>query len=138
MIVVAIIGLLAALAVPSFRMYVVRAHGSEGLYFVSAYKVQLAEQIMLTGRIPDDAGDPANVDYYETGGSGVVRRVRWSRQRAALEVWYGSDAGSELNGAILWLIPHLGADGGVAWTCRGHPDADFYMNPAYLPSTCRG
>jgi type IV pilus assembly protein PilA len=136
MIVVGIIGLLAALAIPSYRDMILRARVAEGLQFLSPYKQELSEQILTQGRIPNAAADPADVDYYDTGGSGVVHRVRWSKGRSALELWFGSDAGDELDGAILWLIPTLQAQG-ITWLCRGHPEAAFYMEPRYLPASCR-
>jgi len=137
MVVVAIIGVLAAIALPSYQDVMVRIRVAEGMQFLSPYKNQLAEQIETTGRLPNEAADPADVDYFETGGSGVVRRVRWSKGRSALEVWYGSDAGEELDGAILWLIPTLHEDGVITWKCRGHPEAAYYMEPRYLPGNCR-
>ena len=45
MIVVAIIGILAALAVPAYQDFVVRARVSEGISFVSPYKTRLTEYI---------------------------------------------------------------------------------------------
>lgn len=132
------IGILSAVAIPSYRDMMVRARVVEGLTFMSAYKNQLALEIIHLGRLPNEADDPANVDYLDTGNSGVVKRVRWSKGRSALEIWFGSGAGEELDGSILWLIPTLRADGGISWQCRGHPEATYYMEPRYLPASCRG
>lgn len=137
MIAVAVVGILAALALASYDVARQRAHVAEGLTFLSPYKQDVAEQVQTIGRLPNEASDPADVDYFETGGSGVVRRVRWSRGRSALEVWFGSGAGDKLNGAILWLSPTLQADGGLTWRCSGHPEAAYYLEPRYLPASCR-
>jgi type IV pilus assembly protein PilA len=138
MIAVAIVGVLAALAIPSYKDMVVRARVAEGLQFASPFKYDVAEETMRLGRLPNAAADPADVDYLDTGGSGVVRRVRWSRGRSALEIWFGADAGDELEGSIIWFIPTLHAGGAISWECRGHPEAAYYMNPVYLPANCRG
>ena len=137
MITVAIIGILSALAIPSYKDMMVRARVAEGLQFASPFKYDVAEETMRLGRLPNEAAAPADVDYLETGGSGVVRRVRWSRARSALEISFGADAGDELQGSIIWFIPTLHAGGAISWECRGHPEAAYYMNPVYLPANCR-
>ena len=135
MVVVTIIGILSALAVPNYESYVVRAHLSEGISFVSPYKTQLAEYIILNGTVP-----PRDEDYYLAAGNVAVTRVKWSIGRGAIEIWFGPAAGPKLNGTILWFIPTLGT-GSIRWTCRGHSgegDASWRIEPRYLPTTCRG
>lgn len=134
MVVVTIIGIMSAFAVPSYQTYVVRARASEGLTFVSPYKVRLAEQLILNGAAP-----AADEDYYTASGQVVVSRVKWSVERRAIEVWFGPAAGPKLDGTILWLIPNM-ESGSVRWTCRGHSGdggASWRLEPRYLPSACR-
>ncbi len=134
MIVVAIIGILAALAVPAYQDFVVRARVSEGISFVSPYKTRLTEYIQANRGVP-----AADQDYYTGGAQAVVTKVKWSIGRGAIEVWYGPGAGRELNGAILWLVPTPTA-GAVRWTCRGHTGeggAGWQIPARYLPISCR-
>lgn len=134
MVVVTIIGILSAFALPSYQTSVVRARASEGLTFVSPYKVRLAEHMILTGVVP-----PADEDYYTASGQVVVSRVKWSVTRGAIEVWFGPAAGNKLDGTILWLIPHQ-ESGSIRWTCRGHSGeggASWRLEPHYLPLACR-
>jgi type IV pilus assembly protein PilA len=133
MITVAIIGILAALAIPAYGVFTVRARVSEGIVFATRYKAELADSITANGALPTADND------YLTNGNGMVTRVNWSKQRGAIEVWFGAKAGDELNGTILWLRPTI-AVGSVQWTCRGHSGEGgiaWRLDPRYLPSSCR-
>ena len=135
MVVVTIIGILSAVALPNYESYIVRARVSEGISFASPYKTQLVEYIIMNGTVP-----PADEDYYVAAGNVAVNRVKWSIGRGAIEVWFGPAAGTKLNGTILWFIPTPGA-GSVTWTCRGHSGdggAGWRIESRYLPTTCRG
>ena len=56
MIVVAIIGIMAAIAIPAYQDYTVRAKVSEGLNLSSAAKVAIAERFQDTGTMPTGQG----------------------------------------------------------------------------------
>lgn len=134
MIVIAIIGVLAAIAIPTYRDFIVRSKVTEGLVALSPYKVRLAEYVL------DNADVPPSDEDYMTGGTGMVSKVKWSVHRNAIEVWFGTAAGTELSGKILWLQPTVQTQGGIIWLCRGH-DGDggesWAMPQRYLPSSCR-
>ncbi|WP_363170107.1 pilin [uncultured Lamprocystis sp.] len=133
MITVAIIGILAALAIPAYGVFTVRARVSEGIVFATRYKTELADYITANRALP-----PADFEYLENG-NGMVTRINWSKQRGAIEVWFGAQAGAELDGTILWLVPTI-AVSSVQWTCRGHSgdgNIDWRIDPIYLPSSCR-
>jgi type IV pilus assembly protein PilA len=57
MIVVAIIGILAAVAIPQYQNYVARAQVSEGLVLASGAKTAVAEYAMVKGDFPANNGD---------------------------------------------------------------------------------
>ena len=59
MIVVAIIGILAAIAIPAYQDYTIRAQVSEGLTMASASKAAVSEFFADNGTWPDDVGDGA-------------------------------------------------------------------------------
>jgi type IV pilus assembly protein PilA len=133
MITVAIIGILAALAISAYGVFTVRARVSEGIVFATRYKAELTDYITANAALPTADSD------YLTNGNGMVNRVKWSKERGAIEVWFGAKAGGELNGTILWLMPTIAADS-IQWTCRGHSgdgDIKWRIDPIYLPSSCR-
>jgi type IV pilus assembly protein PilA len=138
MIVVAIIGIVAAIAIPAYRTNVVRARVGQAIAFVAPYKAQVTEKYVELGRLPIDPSDAENIEYYETSTSNFIYRVRWSRMRQALEVWTGAAAGSELNGKILFLKPTVQSGGTLTWVCSDHLEvASFQVEKKYLPTTCR-
>jgi len=129
MIVVAIIGILAAVAIPVYQNYIIRAQVSEGLSLAGAAKTAVGEYLMEHGTYPttnDMAGlsAPANisgnyVDGVTVGAAGVVT------------VDYGNSAHPSLDPGSLTLTPSEN-NGSVSWTCAGVDIAD-----KHLPPICR-
>ncbi len=138
MIVVAIIGILAAIAIPAYRTHTTRARVGQAIAFVAPYKAQLTETYAELGRLPIEASDPEDIDYYETSTQNFIFRVRWSRLRKALEIWLGDAAGDELKGKILWLKPTIESGGTLTWVCSDHREGSSWeVEKKFLPSTCR-
>lgn len=131
MIVVAILGILAAIAIPAYQDYVLRSQVSEGLSLVAGAKTSVSEYRMSNGTFPannDDAGLPSsgsitgnNVSSVAVGNNGVVT------------ITYSSDS-SELNTKTLNLEPAFN-EGGVVWTCT--PGGGNNIDTQYIPSSCR-
>ena len=129
MIVVAIIGILAAIAIPQYQNYVARAQVSEALVLASGAKTAVAEVAMVTGDFPTSnelAGleDKATikgkyVDTVEVGADGVITAT------------FGDDAHTELKDHELFLTPGGLDSGSITWACTGKEDIK-----AYLPSGC--
>ncbi|PCO06223.1 major pilin PilA [Microbulbifer flavimaris] len=140
MIVVAIIGILAAVALPAYSDYTKRAKMSEALGFAAQAKAAVAESIQASGTVPANntaAGldaTPANITstYVEsvTVNNGVITVAIQGTNDNALD-----------NGSIV-LTPTqddgttavaAGYDGSVIWTCTVSSDAIA----KYFPSSCR-
>ena len=129
MIVVAIIGILAAVAIPQYQNYVARAQVSEALVLASGAKTAVAEYASVKGEFPtnnDDAGledkddiKGTYVDTVEVGADGVITAT------------FGDDAHTELKDHELFLTPDKSGDGSITWACTGEEDIK-----AYLPSSC--
>lgn len=130
MIVVAIIGILAAIAIPAYQDYTIRAQVTEGLNLASGSKVAVAEFYQNTGTFPagnSDAGVPAA----NTILGNYVTSVTIGAANGQITVVYGSQAHANISGDNLILAAGTGS-GSVTWDCTlGN------VEPNYRPSSCR-
>jgi len=132
MIVVAIIGILAAIALPAYQDYTKRTKVSEGLNLAGAAKLAVSEFYSSKGHFPPNytsAGLPAAVsivgDY--TSSISVVAST------GVLSIKYRADAtgDSQIDGQSVVMVPYTSA-GSVTWTCNTGSVAS-----KFLPAKCR-
>ena len=128
MIVVAIIGILAAVAIPAYQDYIVRARVTEGLSLSTAGKTAVTEYFSSQGTLPtnntqaglagsqDISGN--SVDSVEIIANGVIR------------VTFSTPA---ISASTLELQPTT-SEGKVVWDCATGGD----LEAKYRPSSCRG
>ena len=122
MIVVAIIGILAAIAIPAYQDYTIRAQVSEGLTLASDIKAGVAEYVAQTGSWP--------ANLAEAGlGSAAASADKQGRyvsnidvNNGTIQITYGRDANQKINGSRLDIQPYVNANGDVVWAC-GKADA---------------
>lgn len=115
MIVVAIIGILAAVAIPAYQDYTIRAQASEGLSLMAAAKTAVTETYLNDGAWPADrtaAGMSANA--VDTNGQYVTQVDVAGGEVIAT---YGNNANATITGNTLVLTPYETADGSIAWQC---------------------
>jgi type IV pilus assembly protein PilA len=112
MIVVAIIGILAAIAIPAYQNYTIRAQVTEGLTLGDGWKTAIGEYYANTGNWPTVAnlsGTTNSVGKYESSVTVTTGGV--------IQITYGNQANSKINGNILSLVPYTNANNDVLWQC---------------------
>lgn len=133
MIVVAIIGILAAIAIPAYQDYTIRAQVSEGLNLSAGAKAAVTEYFQDQGAFPTDNVEagievPANIlgKYVSTVAvaNGIIT-VTYSNAAP-------QSANAAINGLTLTMTP-VNNTGSVSWTCAGGGG----LLPKWLPAACR-
>jgi type IV pilus assembly protein PilA len=135
MIVVAIIAILAAIAIPAYQDYVVRAQVTDGISLATGAKAAVWDYVAQHGTMPVDnpgAGLANANDISSKYVKGVT--VAGGRINVAFASGGGFHANAAINGAILAMSP-LTAAGSIAWQCG--PSAGTTVDAKYLPSACR-
>lgn len=147
MIVVAIIGILAAIAIPAYQDYTIRAQVTEGLTLAAAAKTAIAESFANTGTAPATrtvAGMSAAAT--DTKGNYVTGV---DVTNGVITITYGNKANAAISGQNVMLTPYVSTDNSVAWRCQTSaipggtavmPGATYTAGSViarYLPSACR-
>jgi type IV pilus assembly protein PilA len=130
MIVVAIIGILAAIAIPAYSDYTIRAQVTEGLNLAGAVKAGISESYAQTGVWPANlaalgiANAPSG--KYVSGVAVATGVISVTYSSAAPQ-----QANSALNGLILGLKPLTNANNDITWICG---NASLAGLPNVVPS----
>lgn len=126
MIVVAIIGILAAIAIPAYQDYIVRSRVVEGLSFASAAKLSVGEVTLQKNAYPSTQADAG---YATPTATDNVASIRIANNTGVITITHTVLAKS----VVVKLTPTLQTDGTVTWICRVVGQA----NNRYVPKDCR-
>jgi len=153
MIVVAIIGILAAIAIPAYTNYTIRAQVTEGINMAVFAKAPISDAFLNNGEAPagrSEAGMTATAT--DTRGK-YVESVEVAD--GVIVVTFGRDANAVIDGATVTLTPYETANLGIVWRCGTAPqpaglqpmgtagggNAAAYIAPTvgneFLPASCR-
>ena len=140
MIVVAIIGILAAIAIPAYQNYTIRAQITEGLNLADGWKTAIAEYYANYGSWPS----VANLTGTSNSVSKYVSTVTVTS--GTIQITYGQQVNSKVNGSTLSIVPFTNANNDIIWVCgsaatpasatTGGVASTTTVSPQYLPSAC--
>ena len=152
MIVVAIIGILASMAITAYQTYTVRAQVAEALNMATGAKAPIVDAYNMSGRPPVDR-TAAGMTPLPTDTQGkYVGQVAVANGR--VDITFGNDAHQDIFGGTISLTPYMSAGGTIVWRCGnagvpGTGTAELngggiqaaHLAPTidnrYLPSSCR-
>jgi type IV pilus assembly protein PilA len=146
MIVIAIIGILAAIAIPAYQNYTIRSQVTEGLTLGDGWKTAISEYYANTGCWPvigNLTGTCNSVGKYESSVTVITGGV--------VQVTYGGQANAKISGSVLSLVPWTNANNDVLWQCgsatmsatsatiatsAANGTTTTTISPQFLPTSC--
>jgi type IV pilus assembly protein PilA len=151
MIVIAIIGILAAIAIPAYQDYTIRGQASEALSLAAGAKAAVSETFANTGTAPATRA-VAGLSATPTDTQGnYVQSLDIAN--GTIKVTYGNRVNAKITGNTLFLVPYVAPDQSVIWKCRvtgslATPSATAVLMPTavnsigsllakYAPAECR-
>jgi type IV pilus assembly protein PilA len=141
MIVVAIIGILAAIAIPAYQNYTIRAQAAEGNAMTTGIKADIAAFFADRGTWP---ANNAALNQTPVISSKMVTGV--TTLAGAINVVYGNQANTAIAGTVLTVRPALSSNNDISWICgnRAVPTGltpvganATTISPNYLPANCK-
>ncbi|MEK6663887.1 MAG: pilin [Pseudomonadota bacterium] len=123
MIVVAVIGILAAIAMPAYLEYSIRARVTEGLSLANSAKQAVSETTITNNALP---ANQAATGYTSPAATPNVASITIGA--GPITITYQAVAG----GGTMIMAPTLTANGDVTWDCTGGT-----LLAKYRPANCR-
>lgn len=129
-----VIGLLAAIAIPAYQDYTLRAQVAEGITLAQPYEIEVG-RLVASGRALESIDSETLAEAAPSSGRYVDSvRVR----SGTVIVRYGRAANPRIAGHTLAFEPVAGSDGNVAWVCGYRAESRLTDVPSSLvPLSCR-
>ena len=140
MIVVAIIGILAAIAIPAYQTYTIRAQVAEGLNLTEGAKTAIWDFYAQHGKFPTSNASAGMMSPQSISGNYVqsIDITAGGTHPGRVEITFGNHANARISGKTLYLSGSLGNDT-LLWNCTTSPGGAAAANAidsAYKPSSC--
>ncbi|MGE7139692.1 pilin [Luteibacter sp. NPDC031894] len=129
MIVVAIIAILAAIAIPQYQVYLIRAQASEGFTIASGAKTAVWEFMTNKGEFPK-SNESAGLPRAASISGKYVSALSVSSGGLVTVNFDQNETNDQLKKQSLLLSPVTNG-GSISWACRGTVDSKF------MPTACR-
>ena len=149
MIVIAIIGILAAIAIPAYQNYTIRSQVTEGLSLADGWKTSISEFYAQHGSFPggsDTSGTATSIAVTGASAGKYVGNISVVANGEIVIQYTGSQVNSKLSGLVLGLNPGLDGNNDVIWVCGTNtaptgvsftaPGSTTTISAQYLPSSC--
>lgn len=135
MIVIAIVGILAAVALPAYQDYTVRAKVSEVILAAAPAKTAVSESLQTGGSLPASLALSAPpTTYVASVAYALVAAAGNDPAKATITVTAKGDARLVDKALVLTGTPD--ASGQIVWQCRAAP-SPAGIDDKYLPATCK-
>lgn len=131
MIVVAIIAILAAIAIPAYQDYVIRSQVTEGMSLADGAKTAMAEFYTNTGYFPPSNASAGLATDTSITGNYVTQVDAGGAGAGKIVVTYGNKANTKITGDTL-ILSAITSTGSTAFHCNTGT-----VPSKYLPSSCR-
>lgn len=152
MIVIAIIGILASMAITAYQTYTVRAQVAEAINMALGAKAPIVDAFNMSGTPPLDRAAAGMTPLATDTQGKFVSQVDIFEGR--VDVTFGNDVHQDIFGTVLSFTPYLSAGGSIIWRCGAAPAPMAAIGPLtgggvtsvhqaptldtrYLPSSCR-
>ena len=129
MIVVAIIAILAAIAIPAYQDYLIRAQVTEGMSLAGGARSAIWDYVSNTGEYPPSNKSAGLPPKAEIRGS-YVSSVDVTGGKISI-AFQGAKANQAIRNALFVLSPTT-TGGSILWSCK--PST---LDGKYLPTSCR-
>lgn len=140
MITVAIVGILAAVALPAYQNYTIRAQAAEAVSLAGGLQTAVAEYYANNGTMPtsnDTAGTATAVQMASPTGKYVATEAVGAAGVITATFSNASPTNAKLQGGVVSLKPTADANGNISWTCGATADGTT-VSKQYLPTSCQG
>ena len=151
MIVIAIVGILASMAVTAYQTYTVRAQVAEALNMALGAKAPIVDAYNMTGQPAADRAAAGMTPLPGDTQGKYVGQVNVVNGR--VDITFGNDAHQDIFGETVSVTPYMAAGGTIVWRCGSAPVpagtseltgggvTSAHLAPTidarYLPSSCR-
>ena len=148
MIVVAIIGILAAIAIPAYQNYTIRSQVTEGLSLADGWKTAIAEFYAQNGTFPSASSSAGGATAIVAAGASTGKYVSGVAVTTGgqIVITYGNLANAKISAQTLDLSPGLSSNSDVVWICgkgstaiglaTAAPTDSSTVSVQYLPAAC--